>query len=438
MIIKQSQNKSALSTLEYMVAPADARIVDTNLLGSSPQDWVLECQLDSQKKPLLKKVHKHVKFSFPYRDDSHPLGAYREEVSDDKCAEIAKYWMEGMEHYDCKYLLVAHEEKDHFHLHLFVMRIREDGSVVSDSNDYQRSEDKAREIELEFGLEQQKGSKHKKRTAATTEEYLYFERTGIASTRMKLQALIESEAVGSSSLQELIERLAAKDVEVRLRLEDDGAISGISYKLDGIPFSGKKLGPIYQLAGLQKELGIYDCTREDEASRNEGIIATPGESISEQFGKRIESLVAAVVEVCRAAEPDSSRASVAAAANRAVGQGDGEFAPAGARGGGTRARAAGVGKAIGSRGDGVEERKSQVDWGVGRASQLAGELDEGIDTELERLRWRQKEASNSVRELEECRRRQEQQLDSKPSQFYAKPSVERVRGPSSAQKELEL
>ncbi len=78
------------------------------------------------------------------------------------------------------------------HLHLLVNRIGFDGRVVSDSQDYARSERVLRELEIEYQLTRVISSKQALERAMTKNELEMMKRTGKPSTKMKLQVIVKS------------------------------------------------------------------------------------------------------------------------------------------------------------------------------------------------------------------------------------------------------
>jgi hypothetical protein len=91
-----------------------------------------------------------------------------------------------------------------------------------------------------------------------------FERTEELPIRVRLQQSIDAAAQKYSAMAELIGALRSQGIGVRLRQTYAG-ITGISYEMAGIAFSGSKLGRAYSFPGLQKHRSVeYDphCDRD--------------------------------------------------------------------------------------------------------------------------------------------------------------------------------
>jgi len=69
-----------------------------------------------------------------------------------KLVNIAHDYLQGMGFENNQYLIFRHYDAVHPHIHLLVNRITFDGEVVSDSNNYHRSEQLLREIEERYNL----------------------------------------------------------------------------------------------------------------------------------------------------------------------------------------------------------------------------------------------------------------------------------------------
>ena len=60
--------------------------------------------------------------------------------------------MEKMGFSEMPYLIVKHEDIDRHHIHIVALRVRPDGSCISDKNNFYRSKEITRELERKYGL----------------------------------------------------------------------------------------------------------------------------------------------------------------------------------------------------------------------------------------------------------------------------------------------
>jgi hypothetical protein len=113
-----------------------------------------------------------------------------------------------------QFLVTRHTDTEHEHIHILANRIRFDGSVTSDSQDYKRQEAVMRELERDYGLQRVAPSADAGRRAPTKGEIEEGIRTGQPSARQQLQQLCDGAAKGCRSVTDYLERLEAVGVEL--------------------------------------------------------------------------------------------------------------------------------------------------------------------------------------------------------------------------------
>ena len=172
-----------------------------------------------------------------------------------------------MEFNDSQYVAYRHSDKDHDHVHIVASRIRiTDGTTVSDSWDYVRSEKLIREIENKYELTPTVSSNQKLKRGTTSGEMRLIERTGEASIKTKLIQIIDAETEKPATMPELVNQLKDRGIDAKITVTRTGKIRGISYQLDGVATSGTHLGKAYTFPGLQKHRQIsYDHDLQSEA-----------------------------------------------------------------------------------------------------------------------------------------------------------------------------
>lgn len=143
------KGKSYRAAAEYLmhgshgVAPNRGHLIDTNLTGASPRDWAKEIAAYRKLRPSLGKAVFHASLSVADGD---------RDLSDDDWRGIATTYLDGMGFGGCPFVAVLHRDTGRPHIHLLALRIKPDGSVVSDAKDYQRSETLVRQIERDWRL----------------------------------------------------------------------------------------------------------------------------------------------------------------------------------------------------------------------------------------------------------------------------------------------
>lgn len=279
MIGKQVKGKSFRGVLNYLHDHEHSRIIGGNMAGDTPRIMSAEFAVARQLNPQLSKAVYHSSLSLP--KDEH--------LDDDTWNAIAEEYLTGMEFVGSQYVVYRHSDKDHDHIHIVASRIRiTDGTTVSDSWDYVRSEQLIRELEKKYELTPTVSSNQKLVRGQTSGEKRLIDRTGEASVRTKLQQIIDNETEQVIAMPELINRLKDRGIDAKITVTRMGKIRGISYRLDGVAKSGTHLGKAYTFVGLQKyKLVSYD----DERERSQLLAASnkqPKTAAESELEKQLE------------------------------------------------------------------------------------------------------------------------------------------------------
>nr|WP_092709761.1 relaxase/mobilization nuclease domain-containing protein [Janthinobacterium sp. OK676] len=253
MIAKAIKGRGFRGVLAYDLGKEHARVIDTNMTGRTPRELAQEFGAVRKLRPGLGKAVLHVSLS----------AAPGEQLSDAQWTQIAGRYLAGMGLDNNQYLLTRHADTLHEHVHLLVNRVRCDGGVASDSHDYRRQEVIMRAVEHDFGLQQLRPSVEAPRRAASRGEIEAGLRTGIASTRQRLQQLCDAAITGCGSFTAFMQRLAVVGVAlVPVTQRNDSTLAGLSYRLDGVVMKGSDLGRGYSPMGLAKRGVHYDKERD--------------------------------------------------------------------------------------------------------------------------------------------------------------------------------
>jgi hypothetical protein len=253
MIAKMVKGRGFRGALEYDLTKEKGRVIDSNMAGQNPRELAAEFGEIRKLRPGLGKAVLHVSLS----------AAPGEKLTDEQWREIGQRYLRGMGFTDNQFVITRHTDTEHEHIHILANRIRFDGQVVSDGQDYKRQETIMREIERDYGLQRVAPSIEAERKAPTKGEIEGALRTGQPSIRDQLQRLCDGAAKDCRSFTEYVERLEAVGVEVIPTVQQDGAkLSGIQYRLDGVVMKGSDLGKSYAAAGIQKRGVTYEQDRD--------------------------------------------------------------------------------------------------------------------------------------------------------------------------------
>jgi hypothetical protein len=211
-----------------------------------------------------------------------------ESISEEKFNLIAEKYMDMMGFSQShQRVIVMHNDPEGQHVHIIAQRIGANGSVYLGKNENLRSTKIISELEKEFGLVLTKGVDYDhngkivmpERSNIRKEEIEKALRIDQEPVRLQLQKIIDHALKEKPNFSAFVERLENSGVTVRPTVAK-GAVTGLSFELDGVAFSGSKLGSKYKYTNLTKGGLSYDENRhgpvvkrlrsEAEASREHG------------------------------------------------------------------------------------------------------------------------------------------------------------------------
>lgn len=230
-----------------------AEVLAHNFLEYDRSEILADVELLRHLKPNVKNDGYHVALSFA-----------KEDILDNKrLISIAKEYMLGMGFdSDAKYFaLWKHndgEDHEHVHIHLLLTRIgfkEGKANVVSDSNNYKRSEALCRRLEQKYGLTAVRSSDEAQERAPNKDELAMVKRTGESSQRMLLQERVMLALEKSESIESFIRNCQERGVYLLFNQSSTtGRISGITYVMaNGFLAKGQKLGNMYKWSRISNK-----------------------------------------------------------------------------------------------------------------------------------------------------------------------------------------
>ncbi|WP_028297042.1 relaxase/mobilization nuclease domain-containing protein [Olivibacter sitiensis] len=261
MIAKQSIGKSFMGALHYNLRKVFSRneeeraeLLETNFSTLDNSTVKKELEIMRLRNPHLQRNTYHASLNF----------SDKEQISNKTMLSIAKEYMERMGFDDNLYCIFRHHDTSHPHCHILALRNRFDGKVVSDSNNYQRSEKIVRELENKYGLIEVIDSKQSKHKAPTKDEIEMALRTGSPSMKMLLQEKVAAAIESSKDMGDFIGTLRKDGIDLLFNQARTGRVSGITYFMDGFMVTGRSLGQQFKWSSLLKEI-YYEQAQHGEA-----------------------------------------------------------------------------------------------------------------------------------------------------------------------------
>ena len=269
MTANQIKGKGFRGALRYNLDKVNkgvAEVLDYSFAELSEKTIMKEVEFRRMGHPNLKKFFYHTSINFP------PY----ENVSNATMKLIAHDYLQLNGFTEHQYLVVRHNDAAHPHMHIMVNRIGANGKVLSDSNDFARSEKALRVLEVKYNLTQVVSSRQAKVRAATKDELEMMKRTNQPSHKLEMQVIIKNVLNSKQKLtsSEFIQALKSKGIDVRFNQASTGYVSGISYSYKRITIKGAKLGNDYKWTTLRNNID-YDQQRDRSLVANTNVSLIP-------------------------------------------------------------------------------------------------------------------------------------------------------------------
>jgi hypothetical protein len=243
----QIKGKGFRGALRYNLDKVErqvAEVLDHSFASVSEKSIMKEIQFVRMLRPNLQKYFYHTSVNFPPSED----------LSNQMMTQIGRDYLKANGFTQHQFIMFRHKDAVHPHLHILVNRIGYDGKVLSDSNDYKRSETILRNLEVKYKLTRVTPSKEVKERAMTKDELEMMKRTSGLSQKLKLQLIIKDllRERRDMTTQVFIQALESKGVNVLFNQARTGFVSGISYGYAGFTIKGAKLGNDFKWASIKK------------------------------------------------------------------------------------------------------------------------------------------------------------------------------------------
>lgn len=395
--------------LAYALEKGSGR-VGGNMSGLNIEQLTKEFGITKKLRPDCKNPVWHCSLSLPKG----------ERLSDEEWDKVSEDFVRSMGLDPTKHLYVVqrHSDTDYDHIHIISSRIGLDGTLWHGQNDVLKAIDVAQQLERTHNLVLTPGfdPEHKKdRKSLTAQEINMGLRTETKPPRLVAQDAIDFvlRDGGAMSAPQFIERLESVGVRAVPSVVSTGTMNGFSFEVEGVAFTGTKLGDGYKWAKLQLKGVEYVKDRDFESLANSKRLAGERAAAQRADVENVESVgrdssanqepgaIAGVGDRASdrsASSADTSAANVGAGESGAASIRSGELSPAvelGAAGpgadyqGGPEHGEQGVSTGqdhhgLVSGGAGHENGHGHLAGSAGESGQRSAERERGHDQERER------------------------------------------------------
>lgn len=251
MIAKQIKGKDFYGVLMYnykKIFTGFGIVLDSNINMGTVVQQTKEFNLVRHLKPNLSKAVYHTSLNLPYTD----------KLSDEEFTNLARDYLAGMGFDDNQYIVYRHTDQ-HAHVHIVANRVKFSGDVVSDSQDYKRSEALVRKLEKKYNLTQLIPKQES--NVLSKGEIEKCLRTGNVPERLELQNFIIEILNQNVNLKDFVKKLKGKGVQVKLNQSTTGFISGISFEFKGTNYKGSNVHKKISWNNIKIKLNNYEQIR---------------------------------------------------------------------------------------------------------------------------------------------------------------------------------
>lgn len=252
MISKQKKGKDFYGVLMYNQKKINAgvgSVLDSNINTGTVIQQTKEFNLIRQLKPNLSKAVYHVSLNLPYTD----------KLTDEEFTDLSKDYLKAMGFENCQYIVYKHSDQEHSHVHIVANRVKFSGEVVSDSQDYKRSEALVRKLEKKYNLTQFVPKQES--NVLSKGEIEKCLRTGNVPERLELQNIILEILNQNLNLKDFVKKLKRKGVQVKLNQSSTGYISGSSFEFKAINYKGSDVHKKLSWNNIKVKLKNYEQIR---------------------------------------------------------------------------------------------------------------------------------------------------------------------------------
>ncbi|MFZ6686869.1 relaxase/mobilization nuclease domain-containing protein [Undibacterium sp. SXout11W] len=257
-----SRGSGFLGVLAYVLnreaGKENGRLIGGNLSANSPQDLAKEFGAIRRLRPEIKKPVWHNSLRLPAG----------EKLNDLQWNQIADNYMQAMGFDDSHpRVYVMHDDKNGQHIHIVASRIDLSGALYLGQNENLKSTKIIEKLEKKHALVVTKGVDRTREKAMTSmpatkrikkKEREKSLRTGVEPPRERLQILIDAALERNPNASQFAQFLTGKGVKVTANIAATGKMNGFSFSLDGVAFSGSKLGDKYKWSSLLKRGLTFD------------------------------------------------------------------------------------------------------------------------------------------------------------------------------------
>ena len=210
----------------------------------------------AKARPSLSKFVGHVSLSFSPDD--------KDNLDDQKIAEIAREYMRRMGIVNTQYVVFRHHDQPHPHVHIVYNRVDNDGKAIKGDGNFTKSAAITKALTREYGLTFGKDKSKVRRERLKNKD----------AVKYRLYDEITAALKDCITWQDFRKVLSAKGISFNLVKNADGSIRGVTFTdtWNNITYAGSKIDRSLSYAKIDSQLGniiFYDASQDNETIRHQ-------------------------------------------------------------------------------------------------------------------------------------------------------------------------
>ncbi len=262
MITKVIKSKDLRATLDYVYQDhKDPDLIHGSVFPASREGAYAEISEAISQRPQIKQPVFHGIISVPVQDS----------LDEETWQIIARDYVERMGFKDAPYVAIKHNDTEHEHIHIVASRVDLYGKLISDSHDWNRSEQIARDLEKRHDLTPVLSSWNVDERRARQQEYHQYgpdkERSPRETMRMAIASTLEDPTLRTDVKTFATHLEIHHGVTMKPRLnKEENQVIGVWFETQNKRIPGSKIHRQYSWNRLQSKLA-YDPQKDFEGVR---------------------------------------------------------------------------------------------------------------------------------------------------------------------------
>jgi hypothetical protein len=224
MMAKIVQGRGFRGVINYVLDKDKARLLFAEGVRLKDKESIIQSFIAQSRMSPISKPVSHISLNFSVQD--------RAKLTDAAMAGVAVEYMKKMGYENTQFIIVAHRDREHPHVHLVINRIGNDGKRISDKNEKLRSTKVCMELTKKFGLYISSGKENVKRHRLKEPD----------KTKYEIYDAIKAAVLKCRNWKELTEALKQQGITTDFRKNGStDKIQGIRFVKGDYSFNGSQI-----------------------------------------------------------------------------------------------------------------------------------------------------------------------------------------------------